>query len=154
MRDIASKISAAADVELFKEKSANPKWSAQQNLQGRTHYVDDSTLKYFGSRIISAYPINDGLFYKIVESVSTNYDNSIRGFRVVVFDLFGTPVFRPSFEECTNTSAAADKYYGKTFDIDPIKHYRAELKLRVTRLQNKAQAMQDVAMSLDMPETV
>ena len=50
MKTIANKISAAADVELFKDRSAVPKWDAQQNLQGRTHYVEDSTLKYFGAR--------------------------------------------------------------------------------------------------------
>ena len=149
MKTIANKISAAADVELFKDRSAVPKWDAQQNLQGRTHYVEDSTLKYFGARIVSAYPTDDGLFFKIVESVSLSPNGGKRGFRVVVFDLFGQAVFRPSFEECTPSSAAADKHYGKTCDIDPVQHYRAELAQRATKLANKAQAMQDAAQSLE-----
>ena len=145
----ANTISNAANVELFGDKSNDPKRNAQQNLTGRTHYADDHTLRFFGSRIVSAYPIDDGLFFKIVESVTTDHNKSRRGFRVVIFDLFGCAVYRPSFEECTSTSAAAEKYYSKHYDTDTWKHYRAELKTRAARLAAQAAAMREAAATLE-----
>lgn len=32
--------------ELYREQGNNPKYHAQRNLQGRTHYVDDDTLRF------------------------------------------------------------------------------------------------------------
>jgi hypothetical protein len=145
----ANTISNAANVELFEDKSNDPKRNAQQNLNGRTHYVDDDTMRFFGSRIVSASPTDDGLFFKIVESVATEYDKSRRGFRVVIFDLFGCAVFRPSFDECTSTSAAAEKYYLKHYDTDTWKHYQAELKTRAARLAAQAAAMREAAATLE-----
>jgi len=145
----ANTISNAANVELFGDKSNDPKHNAQKNLSGRTHYVNDDTLRFFGSRIISAYPTNDGLFFKIVESVATDHNKSRRGFRVVVFDLFGCAVFRPSFDECTSSSAAAENYYSKKHDTDTWKHYRAELKTRAARLAAQAAAMTEAAATLE-----
>jgi len=142
-------ISTAANVELFGDKSNDPKHNAQKNLSGRTHYVNDDTLRFFGSRIISARPTDDGLFFKIVESVATEHDKSRRGFRVVVFDLFGCAVFRPSFDECTSSSAAAEKYYLKHYDTDTWKHYRTELKTRAARLAAQAAAMTEAAATLE-----
>jgi hypothetical protein len=146
----ANTISNAANVELFGHKSSDPKHNAQKNLNGRTHYVDDDTLRFFGSRIISAYPTDDRLFFKIVESVATDHNKSRRGFRVVVFDLFGCAVFRPSFDECTSTSAAAVKLWMKSDKIDPATYYRADLKHRASRLTNQAHAMHEAAAMLDV----
>jgi len=70
-------ISTAANVELFGHKSSDPKHNAQQNLNGRTYYVDDDTLRFFTSRIVSAYPTENGLFFKIVESVDNFLNNQI-----------------------------------------------------------------------------
>jgi len=142
-------ISTAANVELFGHKSSDPKHNAQQNLSGRTYFVDDDTLRFFTSRIVSAYPTDNGLFFKIVESVATDHNKSRRGFRVVVFDLFGFRVFCPSFEECTSSSAAAEKYYSKHYDTDTWKHYRAELKTRAARLAAQAAAMTEAAATLE-----
>jgi len=142
-------ISIAANVELFGHKSSDPKRNAQQNLNGRTHYVSDDTMRFFGSRIVSASPTDDGLFFKIVESVATEYDKSRRGFRVVVFDLFGCAVFRPSFDECTSSSAAAENYYSKHYDTDTWKHYRAKLNFRANRLTDQAAAMREAAATLE-----
>jgi len=111
--------------------------------------VNDDTLRFFGSRIVSAYPTDDGLFFKIVESVAIYHIKSRRGFRVVVFDLFGFKVFCPSFEECTSSSAAAEKYYSTHYDTDTWKHYRAELKTRAARLAAQAAAMREAAATLE-----
>ena len=70
------------------------KQNAQQNLRGKTHYVDDETLRYHHARILGARAICDGLFFKIIESVSLDMRNTRRSFRVVVFDLFGAVVER------------------------------------------------------------
>ena len=145
----ANTISTAANVELFGHKSDDPKHNAQKNLNGRTHYVDDDTMRFFGSKIISARPTDDGLFFRIIESVTTDHNKNRRGFRVVVFDLFGFKVFGPSFEECTNTSAAAENYFSKHHDTDTRKHYRAELKTRAARLAAQAAAMQEAAATLE-----
>lgn len=145
----ANTISTAANVELFGHKSTDPKRNAQQNLNGRTHFVDDDTMRFFGSRIISARPMNDGLFFRIVESVATDHNKSRRGFRVVVFDIFGFKVFCPSFDECTSSSAAAENYFSKNHDTDTWKHYRAELKTRAARLVAQAAAMREAAATLE-----
>ena len=43
-KDFAQKLRATG-VNLFTDKSYNPKRNAQLNLDGRTHYADDSTLR-------------------------------------------------------------------------------------------------------------
>ena len=43
----------AANLDLFKDHYGDPKTRAQDNLSGRTHYVDDSTLRYFASPTVS-----------------------------------------------------------------------------------------------------
>ena len=85
----ANLITTAANVALFTDKSSDSKRNAQENLQGRTHYAEDASLKFFKARIVSAHADADGLFFKMVESVSIDYEHTRRGFRVVVFDLFG-----------------------------------------------------------------
>jgi hypothetical protein len=142
-------ITAAANVAPYTERSSDPKNNAQLNLAGRTHYTEDQTLKYFKARIVSARPDQNGLFFKMVESVAIDHNNTRRGFRVVVFDLFGHVVYRPSFEECTGTSAAAVVLWMKAEKIDPASYYRAELKHRANRLTNQADAMREAAAMLE-----
>ena len=79
---------------LYRNESDYPKANAQVNLAGRTHYVDDATLKGFYSRIISARHTDGGLLFAIVTSDARDYQNKARGFRYVIFDLFGTVVER------------------------------------------------------------
>jgi hypothetical protein len=79
---------------LYWNESSYPKINAQRNLCGRTHYVDDATLKGFYSRIISARHTNGGLLFAIVTSDAKDYQNRSRGFRYVIFDLFGNVVER------------------------------------------------------------
>ena len=79
---------------LYRSESSYPKDNAQRNLQGRTHYVDDDTLRYFHSRIISARETDGGLLFAIVTSDAKDHKNRSRGFRYVIFDLFGSVVER------------------------------------------------------------
>ncbi len=121
------------------------KAEAQEALQGRTHYVDDSTLHYFAARITSARPILDGLFFEIVESSATNIDNTARGFRVVVFDVFGETVYRPNLQDMKRTSEAARRAYANDFNIDPAAHYAEKLQSLARRRASEAEALTKAA---------
>jgi hypothetical protein len=79
---------------LYRSESSYPKNNAQRNLAGRTHYADDDTLRYFHSRIISARETDGGLLFAIVTSDAKDHENRSRGFRYVIFDIFGTAVER------------------------------------------------------------
>lgn len=76
------------------------------------HYVDDDTLRGFHSRIISARHTDGGLLFAIVTSDAKDFENRSRGFRYVIFDLFGTVIERnPSSvdREYFRTSEKAEK---------------------------------------------
>jgi hypothetical protein len=97
---------------LYQNESSDPRTNAQRNLCGRTHYVDDDTLRFHKSRVILARHTGDGLLFAIVTSDSQNYENTKRGFRYVIFDLFGTVVQRYPDKiemEWFRTSAQATK---------------------------------------------
>jgi len=79
-----------AGIRPFDSQSSDPKWNAQRNLQGRTHYVDDDTLKGFQCRILSARNMSDGLVFYLVESVNSRPDHGGYNKRFVAFDVFGT----------------------------------------------------------------
>lgn len=86
-------------MELFKDKSSYPKVNAQQNLCGRTHYVDEDTLRWHKSRVLSARVVDNGLLFVITTSDALDMNNTKRGFRYIIFDIFGTVLGRPKLEE-------------------------------------------------------
>lgn len=95
--------------QLFKCESSAPKYNAQRNLCGRTHYVDDDTLRFHKCRIISARSTDNGLLFAIVTSDAVDYENTKRCYRYAVFDLLGTVVSRPTLEQGFSASAVATK---------------------------------------------
>lgn len=95
--------------ELFKNQSNIAVRNAQLNLMGRTHYVDPDTLKYHHSRVLSSHVIDSGLLFAIVTSDSKDWENKTRGFRYVVFDVFGNVLARPGLEGMFSTRNAATK---------------------------------------------
>ena len=147
--NLANLITTAANVAPFTDRSSDHKRNAQQNLQGRTHYAEDESLRFFHARIVSAHADQNGLFFKMVESIAVDYKNTRRGFRVVVFDLFGQVIYRPSLDDCASTQAAAVVLWMKSEKIDPAAYYRAELKARANRLTNQAAAMTEAAAQLE-----
>lgn len=147
--NLTNLITTAANVAPYTDKSSDSKRNAHENLKGRTHYAEEEALKFFKARIVSAHADQNGLFFKMVESVAVDYNNNRRGFRVVVFDLFGQVIYRPTFDECTSTQAAAVVLWMKSEKIDPAAHYRAELKARANRLTNQAAAMHEAAAMLE-----
>ena len=88
-------------------KSSNNKYNAQENLQGRSPYVDNATLRYHHARINAAYPIADGLLFYLRESVALDPDNMKREHRVVIFDLFGNVIYSPDLDDCFTTGEQA-----------------------------------------------
>jgi len=79
---------------LYRNEASDPKSNAQRNLCGRTHYVDDDTLRYHKSRVISSRHTDGGLLFAVVTSDAKDYENRSRGFRFVIFDVFGNVVQR------------------------------------------------------------
>ena len=135
-----------ANARPFQERYfSQPKHEAQEALIGRTHYVDDATLRYFHARITDARPIMEGLFFEIMESSSKDMHNTARGFRVVVFDVFGETVYRPNIEDMKSTSAAAYKAYKADFAIDPAAHYAEKLQSRARILAREVESLTKAA---------
>jgi hypothetical protein len=76
----------------YRCESAYPEIDAQRNLDGRTHYVDPETLRYFRSKILHAEHVARGMLYVVVESRGIDAKDGRRGMRVVVFNLAGNVV--------------------------------------------------------------
>lgn len=128
-----------AGLHLFSDRRSDSKARAQDCLQGRTHYVDPDTLRYFKSRILGSDVIcSDTLFY-IIESVSLDAGHTRRGVRAVVFDIFGTTVYRPSMDECHKTrQMAIGKMWAWLDTFDAGAHYMEVLERRAIRLEREA----------------
>lgn len=91
----------------YRNESSDPKRNAQRNLCGRTHYVDDDSLRFHKSRVISARHTDNGLLFAIVTSDALDYENTRRGFRYVIFDLFGNVLDRTEIDGAFQTSEKA-----------------------------------------------
>jgi len=142
-------------MNLYSNESSNPKFNAQRNLSGRTHYVDDDTLKFHRSRVLSSRCTDGGLLFAIVTSDGLNYENTRRGYRFAIFDVFGTILERPTLYEAYRTSAQATKAMwavlntidAKAVTMAGIENARLslerdlhELALAVERVTTKAKA--------------
>jgi hypothetical protein len=123
---------------------SNAKYSAQESLAGITHYVDDNTLKFFKAKILRAKPINDGALYMILESSSKDFEHTKRGFRVVVFDVFGDSIYRPALDEMHDTTKQALKAFenwSKSFDVDA--YYRERMARKAIQLKKQAERLEE-----------
>lgn len=111
--------------------STNHKHLAQRALAGRTHHVDDSTLRGFKARVTKTRQSEDGLWFALRESLPVPGEGgSSRQHRWCIFDVFGT-CHRAALE---NTSAAADALFSELRDsIDWETHTRDELEWRMVR---------------------
>ena len=126
---IASIIQKMGIAQLYGNKSSYTKNNAQLNLEGRTHWADDSNLKFFGCRISSAHETASGLLFYVIESSFTNYDKTTRGFRFAIFDIFGEVIARQSMDEAFKTSDKARKAMWATLEsFDIAEHYTKALK--------------------------
>ena len=116
-------------LKTFEDKSYNPKHNAQMNLIGRTHYVDDSTLRYFHARIVASGTECSGLIFWIIESHAVDMDNTQREFRFVVFDVGGHVLERAENGSGYRTHRQARKAldaYLTTIDVESLTHAAIE----------------------------
>lgn len=132
----------AIHVRPYDCQSAYPKYNAQRNLRGKTHYVDDDTLRWHKSRVLDAHTLHAGLLFRIVCCDSLDMHNTKRGFRAVVFDVFGTTIDRPKLEEASSTQQGALKLSDAS-TIDLVSHYREAIADQLNQSQNHAEALRD-----------
>jgi hypothetical protein len=87
------------------EESYNAKRNAQANLAGRSHFVDDDTLRFFAGRVLSAYDAADGRLFVVVHSQKSGFDDYHRAFGYAIFDLAGTIIATSSDQFKTGATA-------------------------------------------------
>lgn len=134
-------------VHPFRDEASDPKFNAQRNLSGKTHYVDEETLRWHKSRVLSCRPLHGGLLLRIACSDALDMNNTKRGFRAVVFDVFGETVSRPDLEHAAKTKDAAIKQSdGETIDL--CAHYRAAIARRMEQEQRAVQESQAALLAL------
>ena len=134
----------------YRNESCNPKYNAQMNLQGRTHYVDDDTLKFHKSRVLNTFVTNNGLLFGIVESYAVDCHNSTRAFRPVIFNIFGNVVTRCKLEDGFKSSNQAIKAFwndvnkldARKITLDEVEHQR---KWHERELQTVVDHANDIA---------
>lgn len=135
--------------KLFTSESCDPKYNAQRNLAGRTHYVEDDTLRWHKSRVLASGHQHEaqGLLFQITESVALDMHNTKRGTRCVVFDVFGTTVYHPSLEECHKGSTAAEKACREA-EIDLVAHYRQAMEEKLAWAERAAKTILEVVQNI------
>ena len=116
--------------KLFRQESGDPKYNAQRNLNGRTHCVDDDTLRWHKSRVCSTSHLHGGLLFRVTCSDALDMNGTRRGFRSAVFDVFGTVIDRPKLEDAATTSEKAIRASMDT-EIDLVAHYRDAIKRKL-----------------------
>jgi hypothetical protein len=148
--DTARSIAHALDVNLYRDpQRSSAKFSAQSELDGRTHYVSDNTLRFHKSRILGASPQFNGLFFRITESCAVDFHNTRRGFRCVLFDLTGEVVYHPKLDAMARSAEDARRAFWVLFDtFDPQAYYRQKLAEKGARLLRQAHDMQQLADTL------
>jgi hypothetical protein len=113
---------------------------AQRNLQGRTHYVNNDTLKGFRARVLNAHLSHDGLVYWIIESVGNKPFEGKANKRFVAFDVFGDVVSDRGQWHTTSKAAEKEKNaFLESFDAE--KHTESRLLERAKRGAEDAQAV-------------
>lgn len=122
------------NVELFSDKSCYVAGNVTQNLQGRTHYVDRDTLRFFNSRIVGGSDQCGGTMFRLIESLPKGFDGP-RGFRFVAFDVFGNVLNKTEF--FTSSQKATNAFYKWLGEFDLIGHYREVFATRATRAKSE-----------------
>jgi hypothetical protein len=132
---------------------SSAKYEAQDQLAGKTHYVDDSTLRFHKARVLSCDIAQEGTLFWLIESVAMNMHNTRRGFRYVVFDVFGNVVERCAIEDCFKSSKVANKALkaalavldGKALTLAGIKSSKDQDASKYTYLINQLDRLKSEA---------
>lgn len=127
----------------FTSHSCNPKYNAQRNLAGRTHYADDDTLAFFKARILSARDEANGLLFILLESVSGISKDARKTKRAVIFDVFGTVVNDRDGENAWHATSNKARKGAMEFveSFDAVSHTLAELERKAKRLEEESSAI-------------
>ena len=134
-----------ANIQTFNNRYySSPKLIAQDCLSRITHYVDNSTLRFFKAKILKAKPVFDGALFMILESSSMDMNNTKRGFRCVVFDVFGESIYRANLEDMYSTSKAAMNAYqewANSFDLDA--YYTNKIAREVSNHKKQVELLEE-----------
>ena len=96
-RDIAIDTANRVGHRLYGQRSSTSQSVlAEMELDGRSHYYDPGTRRYFGCRVLDCYDLLGGLILGTVESVSPPGDRRL--YRCVFFDLLGNTIHRTEHE--------------------------------------------------------
>ena len=116
-------------MNLYRHEASDPKLNAQRNLMGRTHFVDPETLRFHKSRIIACHIADNGLLFALVHSDALDWDNTKRGYRYTIFDVFGSTVASVNLEDAFKTRDKAFKaMWAKLNELDAIDITLAAIK--------------------------
>ena len=143
---------------LYKDRYySDPAAQAQDQLMGRTHYVDPETLRYHHARVLRASPVCSGLLFRIIESTAADYQNTKRVYRYVVFDVWGEVVTRPELDDSFGSTDKALRAFDQWLaGFDLVDYYRGQLADRVKRTQAETYRLQtalDQVILTNMEET-
>lgn len=131
----------------FSCKSSYSDSNARQNLQGRTHYVDADTLRYFKARILNAKHSPCGLVFWLVESVNSKPTEPKKNKRFVCFDVFGTVLNER--DQWHRTSGQAEKaLYAFLNSFDEENHTANELAKLAKRKQDESDSIKAAIQSI------
>lgn len=145
--ETARNIARALNISRFERCGYDAKATAQRNLSGKTHYVEDDTLKFFHARINSARVAHEGLTFAMVESVAEDFENRARSFRFVAFDLFGT-VLNDRESKHAKSEKATEEMLAWLESFDVLSHYKAAMSETAARLKRESAAMAKAARAI------
>lgn len=143
---IAKAIAQALHKTPYENRRSDHTCDAQENLEGRSHYAEPNTLKFHKSRIVGSGVHLCGAAYRLVESTAIDYENTRRGYRVVLFDLLGQTIYCPDLEEMHRTKDQALRAFWAWFEtFDPVQHYRNEISRKTSELARQIIELNDAA---------
>ena len=128
-----AEIISSLNTPLFCNKSSYSENNAIQDLEGRTHYVDKGTLRYFNARVTGGADHCSGTVFCLIESLPDSKNK--RGFRFVVFDVWGTVLNEREF--FTSSQKARNGFYTWLGEYDLLAHYREAFATRATRAKRE-----------------
>lgn len=134
----------------FECKHHDATLDAQRNLEGRSYFCSPDNLRFHKSKVLSCRAIADGLLLRILTSDALDWNNTKRGFRVHLFDAFGTHVYGADLENAAKTRKQAERAFDDAAPFDVAAHYKNALASRAKRLAQEAADLQAAADSINL----
>ena|SRR3990167_3093530 len=128
-------------MNLYRNESSNVKHNAQRNLMGRTHYVDDETLRFHESRVSYSEHKASGLLFALITKERCD------GYRFTIFDVFGFVADRHPVDSFFPTKKAAEKAMDEWLSLADAKAITREAIRRETR--NHARDMERLTLDME-----